>query len=962
MATTDDLHSNALNFISASVDPRTGQFTAAITLPVGAANGLKGPTPSLNLSYNPFRSLPQGFGVGWQLGLSQWDRLANRLTLSTGESFITVPPVQGEYGFKDRKLPSFRLFSDGSESLKLVHKTGLVEYLTSYGTPIYRLYALRSPEGQRVRLYYDVAMRLTRLVDDSGAVLVSMGYFDTGTEVRLFPQDTTRAAMQVNFLFDRNELRYVRLMDADRASFEFHYLQHASGLLLLQQFIWPTGGRESVGYDSYMQAMPPGAPLTHMPVVWEYVRAPEHGQSASRSTFAYSAHNCHGYGAVTQWSSLEDNLYKRVEPYAYDSTETQWADGVATRYIYREFNRFHLQTAERVTCEGYLAESLTQYHDLASLPFALQPAYFQLPRQITRRYARHGQEQAPLLRVEQFRYDDFGNPVWQCDAMGGVQEHVYYPAAGQFEDCPADPLGFVRFVQTSTTYPPPGSQGAPRGVQYRYALLPAPDGGSDHVVPLSAQQYEVVDGHPVDLDRVTQAFVSSGEHHGRMAWSDVQHQGHVTHTEYEYALQASGTVSLLLRQQPTLLTTTRLVGFDGQSVSRNEARSVVHGQLVLTSAEASATTVYDYDSMGRLVTETTAPGTAYEATLSYKHIVSAQGSYQTLTGVAGAVTQIMLDGFGREIQRLQSDVDGALYVSGEAGYDALGQLAFTRTLEPGVPQADGRFLDLCLETRYRYDGWGNVVKTERPDGVSECSEHDPNALLRTDWLQAGEAISQRTVYELDLRGQPLTRTTWHGRQVVSEHFHYDGFGRLLTHTDALGQVTTHAYDAWDREVSSVLPDGTRVSRDYAVHDPGAVPTAIRVQHSSLGSAPVLLGTQRFDGLGRLVQRVVAGRATDYTYDLAHFSPGIVTSAAGQAHCRYQPALAQALSSFSASGEQLSYEYHPLYGQPVQLSNDLGSQRLHYDALGQVDQETLLSPVHTLTPPLFHPNGLAVGHR
>ena len=68
---TGDVYSGAYNFmssISAGVDPRTGMFSASVTLPTGAANDLRGPISLLRLGYSPLMTDDQGFGLGWMLG------------------------------------------------------------------------------------------------------------------------------------------------------------------------------------------------------------------------------------------------------------------------------------------------------------------------------------------------------------------------------------------------------------------------------------------------------------------------------------------------------------------------------------------------------------------------------------------------------------------------------------------------------------------------------------------------------------------------------------------------------------------------------------------------------------------------------------------------------------------------------------------------------------------------------
>ncbi|POP94095.1 hypothetical protein CXB40_27785, partial [Pseudomonas syringae pv. avii] len=90
MSTTTSLHSNAFNFMSflnSGVDPRTGLYTASISLPELKANDLAGPLVPIALAFSPLNTQDSGYGFGWNLQLSQFDPVTRMLSLSSGESF-----------------------------------------------------------------------------------------------------------------------------------------------------------------------------------------------------------------------------------------------------------------------------------------------------------------------------------------------------------------------------------------------------------------------------------------------------------------------------------------------------------------------------------------------------------------------------------------------------------------------------------------------------------------------------------------------------------------------------------------------------------------------------------------------------------------------------------------------------------------------------------------------------------
>ncbi|MEB2626688.1 hypothetical protein, partial [Pseudomonas sp. YuFO8] len=123
MSTSTTIHSNAFNFMSymqGQVDPRTGQYTCAISLPELKANNLCGPVVPLQLNFNPLNPSDSGFGKGWNLQLSQYHPTSRILSLYTGETFkvnlgggVTVIP--------EKKIDSFH-FHEFQENQKTKYR------------------------------------------------------------------------------------------------------------------------------------------------------------------------------------------------------------------------------------------------------------------------------------------------------------------------------------------------------------------------------------------------------------------------------------------------------------------------------------------------------------------------------------------------------------------------------------------------------------------------------------------------------------------------------------------------------------------------------------------------------------------------------------------------------------------------------------------------------------------------
>ncbi|NNA00404.1 sugar-binding protein, partial [Pseudomonas lundensis] len=158
MSTSTTLHSNAFNFMSfiqGQVDPRTGQYTGAITLPELMANQLSGPVVPLQLSFNALNVQDSGFGKGWNLQLSQFDPGSGALSLHTGETFTVKVSLDGtELTIPEKKIDSFHFYKLGDKRYRIDHKSGLIEILEVGQGEIAMPVQMLSPQGHSVTLEY----------------------------------------------------------------------------------------------------------------------------------------------------------------------------------------------------------------------------------------------------------------------------------------------------------------------------------------------------------------------------------------------------------------------------------------------------------------------------------------------------------------------------------------------------------------------------------------------------------------------------------------------------------------------------------------------------------------------------------------------------------------------------------------------------------------------------------------
>jgi RHS repeat-associated protein len=408
--------------------------------------------------------------------------------------------------------------------------------------------------------------------------------------------------------------------------------------------------------------------------------------------------------------------------------------------------------------------------------------------------------------------------------------------------------------------------------------------------------------------------------HGLLRKQVVTQQGKSTRHEFAYILKAE-----------TLELQTSQIGFDGTLRTSLRTVSALNGVTKSERNEDGGTVVFQHDSLGRLLSETVAPGAAYAATQSTSYAL-ANGSVtpsRTLsTDVNGLRQQVTYDGLGRTIRIEEQDADnqvgGPLRTVYSARYNAVGQLIEeTRTdWMQGVP--------LAQKTDFVFDGWGQVKTTQHSDGRKEHIEFDPVTLREARWQEGmGKTVTvhnlfgkPQSVEAFDIKGVSLGKT-------LNE---YDGMGRSVSQTDPVGNKTVFQYDVFNRLQRSILPDGHTVETEYAAHSQDQLPVEVKVAGRSLGQ-------QTFDGLGRLIQSKVGGRVTTAGYEAGFSTPAWEQMPGGKVEYRYERSLGGRVTHRSTTGLLASYTYHPKLGLPTQCIEGGRKSDFEYYPSGRLKAET-----------------------
>ncbi|MBC3383557.1 RHS repeat-associated core domain-containing protein [Pseudomonas sp. SWRI179] len=978
MATTTAVHSNAFNFLSfvqSGVDARTGQYTISLSLPEVKTCELSGPVVPLTLNFNPLNTVNAGFGLGWEMGLTQYAPSNQIISLHSGETFKVTGPYPGfanRLRMKEQKIENFKLFTvPDTAQFKVVHKSGLVEVLELKGAspqvavPI-RLY---SPQGHEVTLEYisvNGKPMLSAMRDNTGAVLQITR--DTTAHTVTFSlgivNGTPSARVVMNLKDDRVDR--ITLPTTEGAGWRFEY-RTEKDLACISEVWTPLGAHETVRYNDEGHGFPGGDNSRKLPRVTDHITDPGSGDPPITVKYSYSAdgHNFLGYGSSIDWDdSGLDNLFRVLDRYTYSSTERLTIGSETVRSITRTFNRFHLQTEEVVAQGNHQKTLRTRYYadDDDKLSFDNQPRQCQLPRQTSTLWALSDDPRFWRLDKEITEYDIHGNQTLRIEPTGLTETITYYPNDGVEGFCPADPYGFVRHVREKTVTPSSDPQRVPglepgasvKRARFRYETLPAI---SDSAIPqpwlcvVEERLYELIDETERQLSLTVFDYINDPATpltHGRRARQAItlgDDSGPTSVIDYSYTKNPSN----------QSLRTVQQFSSDVDNAVRTviDERSMLNGEPLLVT-ENGIQHRYVYDELNRVQREIQAPDSDYPATrrYSYRLIRPADAgqdpittqAYQQMEDVKGVKVRTHFDGMSRAVREEMQDVDhsgGSYRDIYTAKYNAKGFLIE----ETNIDWLEAT--DLPLTTSYTYDLWGLQDSVTRPDGVKEWTLNNPIAFTTEEWIDG--TARTRTITNRFEKTVSVEQIGVDGRRISQTSFKYDGLGNCTQAIDALGQITRYRYDAFARLLSTTLPDLSTVRYTYAEHSQAELHTSIEVEPGNTHLPTRRLGEQRFDGLDRLVGFKVGPRDEQLVYEAGHFQPKHrITPAGNQIDYQYKHGLSEKPTVVTAPDDESTFEVDLLDARLDSSKNSQGEYHFSYDEAGRLVAESWKDAVDNKT--------------
>ena len=981
------VHSNACNFMSFvqnSVDQRTGQYSLAIALPALLGNDLVGPDLPLRLSFNAFNDQDSGYGKGWRLALTQYVPSSKMLSLHSGESF-KVTGSGALPSIREKKLDSFHFHDDSQGSdlrYRVVHKTGLVEVLTPHGTGSDQVALptrVQAPTGHGLTLGYtdyQGSTCLESIVDDSGVPLLTITYAlgQVTFDLRPGAGDRGEAYARYTLQLSNRELRKVILPGAEGANWRFDYIT-ARALTCLAKVWTPTGAVETLEYTDEGHLLPGGGGRKALPRITGHIVSPGFDQPQLKTTYTYSSENFVGHDSGITWTDEgEDNLYRAPSSYQYSVTAHYWLGDRVVRTQTQTYNRFHLMIQQVLEQDGHIEETLTEFHGDTHVEFDQQPANFQLPRTITKQWKLRSDVSKLRSETATTRYDLHGNLIEEIQPTGIRTAYEYYPKEGeqgQGPACPADPEGFVRNLKHTTVYPVPGLEGDAPVIRTRLSYAAYPPLARAGTRPwLAVSQEQVLQIH--GLDQEQEQLLQLTERRYLNTPDDAYLHGradHQTTTLYTSCSSDPLRKAIDSRSARSELhyrkvedpkrglehwTDETVTGFDLVQKRASQAVSPLHGQITFAQDDFGNSIRLDYDVLGRLVEEITAPDTADETRNHFGYtLVASPGDQATqwFSDSDAVVTYLNFDGCNRILtQELQLPADApghepsARYLVAQTRYDGLGQVLD----ETAHDYHDERVV--TLTSSFEYDNWGELTKTTLPNGATLHRERSPfgeQGDIVDSWMEAPDqpgVRQQHQVVESNRFDKPARQSRMDGtRTVGTRAFTYDGLGQAIGDAfsfDSPGKrpvkrTTGYRYDAWGRISQTERPDQSTVISEFAAHSSNALTERLLVKPKNAGQAIATWG-RTFDGIERLSSLKVGLREETYEYEGDSALLKTRTTAAKRSFAyRYQPTLSSQPKSIQVASRKAEFDYDNTTAAIKSASNDQGTRTYAYTPLGHL---------------------------
>lgn len=901
-------YSQAGNFTSslqAEVDVRTGLYKCNFPILNVTGNHGIGPVQNITLSYSPLDTLNRGFGQGWGLGLTYYDKKNSLLVTANGDQYKIVENTTTVL-IQQNKLENIK-FQKFTDHYKLIYKSGVVEILSSPSSvndvkvPV----TIYSPLGRALQLQWNLTGDFPQLlsIQDEENTLLKISYSGY-TTITVWPLSIEEKVIRV-IQSNQQLTSFSIIQDSDTPVWNLEY-HTVGGNNLLHGITTPSGMSESVTYVANQIKFPSAAGQTSLPRVTVHARLPGAQQPTIRRTYQYSTNNYLGYGLSAPWSNSSDYLYNNATNYLYWSEEhlTDGEESIVTR---RTFDNFHLLREEKTTQNNSQKLTTADYYAISGATYDNQPDNFLCQKSKVVTYSNTVTNEA-RSETTTYEYSLDGNLLSQAEPDGKTTTWEYFPAIGG-EECPADPHGFCRYIKSETVTPAGTEFDTPvKAKHYTYISIPTAAGAQEVLDHAVVQNSVLSTSDKKVLLQVAQEYLAdnSSPYYGKVFRSTISKAGveggaldyvsteettwetddiYATRTVMYYPFDYDGTnhTSMIVKYYPLSLK-----------------------EYIVTDTEGN-TTEYYYDDLDRLTKSIKNRLSIYETNINYTYqmeeIEPESGVFvpsMTIKDEKGNTSKNIYDGLGNIVRqaKLINDVWTVVF---ERKYDSFGREYYNDRRDRLND------IDALVSQEMAFNDWGMVKSIQYNDGHYEYNDYDPITMKATLWQESATETTSQTVTQYNVNNAVTSKWKINslGQNIGVKNFHYDGLGQLRSIVDDAGVFLTYDYDSYGRVIHTTLADGTKVRKIYAGHTNEKLITHIYADDR-------LLGEQTFDGLGRLKASTVANRTQQFVYEL-------------DKPCPYR--------TLTQDGQVLEYEYITELGNVVRSVKDKDSlilQEMTYD--------------------------------
>lgn len=918
-----DLTSNAFNFsefIKSGVDTRTGSFSLEFSLGILLSNNLSGPNFEQRISYNPFGNKDYGYGRGWQLQLTQFDKSNYNLTLKSGQVFrIDWDNALQEYLVPYRKLQDTKIYylnnisKSGETSragLKIAYKNGELEFIDwDRGTLERRV----SPHGQEIHFEYadhSGTYRLIKVSDSVGNEL-NTEYWGSNQVTKVSVITKNGKPRHICLYKMGSELDRVTLPNTEKlfTSIKYESLYNV-GARVISTVTHATGQVDKIWYEEMGHQCPSGSPLSHYPYVIRFQSLYEKDQAPKTIEYDYSTYNFLGYNSGVSWVKDEDTLFKVLPDYTFSSNEI--INGNVR--ISRSYNKYHLIDKEEYFSNDFLYQSV-EYLYFANLNWNIndQPKNYSLVREerVTF-YTGSGAR----TEINTYDYDIYGNLISNVCEDGSTTCYEYYPLEGAENQCPEAPNRIVRYLKSERLYlPSQGIDSIPYREKYvEYKAIPMLNYGDYFVVPVKQIN------HNNEVTLTYYEDINDNNTFGRIKSKATTINGYTSRIDHAYHFDMI-----------YLSVTTTMHSHDGYSVLKREHISYATGNLFYTQDEQDIGVKILYDDFDRVVSESWVHHETVKISRNYVYTTGDGKNQLAMNESTGREKIFKFSNANNLISIYQQDNDLILFKCHEFIYDAYGQItrqfSFDRINSVIVPMHEDR----------EYSHWGQVSKITYPDGTKEIFQQDVVTMQTSHYFEG----LTRAVTQNNIAGKELSITTYDSNGVMMTKItnDYNDAYQLIRTLDNNNLETLYRYDSSDRVIEySFFDEGKKVSieTNYAPFSNELLATEISVNKA-------IMGKRVYDGLGRLTtESKFNDTSIDYEYtDSSAKATKIKTESDHIIEMRYEPFWGEKSVVILDGDEQSASRYqYDSKGLLISESNSDCEITYEYNNLDQLVDESV----------------------